>query len=111
MHRLSLYVGFLLLLSGCGRGVSDPGGNASDPPGAPSSRAAQPPDAPGKPPGVRLVKTSENLLRPDGFAPFEKGGGKEGETFVCDNGNDATVVRGFMHKIRLDQAKPEPVFA
>ena len=111
MRRLCWFVGLFVLLSGCPRGGSDPAGSDPGPAGTSSSSAAQPSGAPGKPPPVRLVKTSENLLRPDGFTPYEKGGDRKGETFVCDNGSDTTLMRGIMQKVQLNQAKPEPVFA
>jgi TolB-like protein len=104
MRRLLSYVGFLLLLCGCGRGVSDPGGGASGP------SAAQPAGAPGTPPAVRLVKTSENLLKPDRFDPCDKGFERQQDTFVCDNGAETNVVRGASQYLRLNQAKPEPFY-
>jgi len=121
MRRLSWYIGVLLVLSGCGRGASYPAesaeGKASNPPAGQSSPAAKPPgagqrsDTPAKSPATRLVKSSENLLKPDGFTPFEKGGDQEGETFLLDNGSDTAMIRGIMQRVKLDQAKPEPVFA
>ena len=55
-----------------------------------------------------MVKTSENLLRPDGFTPFEKGGQQQGEVFLCDNGSDRTMVRGFSQAVVLSQTNAEP---
>ena len=74
-------------------------------PQPPSPAAHHPPSA------IRLVKTSGNLLRPDGFTPFEKGGQQQGEVFLCDNGSDTAMIRGIMQKVELNQPEPEPVFA
>ena len=63
------------------------------------------------PPPVRLVKTSENLVSPDQFTPFEKGGQRQGELFLCDNGADPQIVRGLIQRVDLNQTTPEPIFA
>ena len=60
---------------------------------------------------TKLVKTSENLLKPSAFNPNEKGFDRKGDTFVCDNGSDGKAARGIMQVVTLEQTKPEPIFA
>ncbi|MDR2117127.1 MAG: hypothetical protein LBP87_12175 [Planctomycetaceae bacterium] len=60
---------------------------------------------------VRFEQMNENLLQPDQFQPYEKGFEKQGDVFVCDNGNDNTVKRGVLCRVILNQEQPLPIYA
>ncbi|MDR2757285.1 MAG: hypothetical protein LBC20_16425, partial [Planctomycetaceae bacterium] len=60
---------------------------------------------------VRFEQTSENLLQPDRFRPYEKGFEKQGDVFVCDNSNENNVRRGVLYSIVLNQEQPLPIYA
>lgn len=53
----------------------------------------------------------ENLLKPDGWRPWQKGFEREAEVFVCDNGADGEVQRGASQTVTLNQVRPEPIVA
>ncbi|MBL7152098.1 MAG: hypothetical protein ISS79_00150 [Phycisphaerae bacterium] len=53
----------------------------------------------------------ENLLKDDGWRPWQKGFERRGDAFICDNGADASVQRGVSQTVRLNQTKPEPIVA
>ena len=53
----------------------------------------------------------ENLLKPDGWRPWQKGFAREGATFVCDNAADPKVQRGASQTVVLNQTRPEPLVA
>jgi len=56
-------------------------------------------------------RTSENLLKADAWNPWEKGFGRDGPSFVCDNGSDASARRGAGQTVVLDQKTPQPIVA
>jgi len=60
---------------------------------------------------VRAEQAGPNLLKDDAWRPYEKGFQREAETFVCDNGTDASVRRGASQTVELDQRVPEPIVA
>lgn len=55
--------------------------------------------------------SGEDLLRPDGWQPYEQGFQKEGEVWVCDNGDDAKARRGLSQQVVLNQKEPAPIIA
>ena len=58
-----------------------------------------------------LKPTGEDLLKPDGWRPYEGGFRRDGDAFVCDNGTDAKALRGTSQTVVLDQTVPEPIVA
>lgn len=54
---------------------------------------------------------NDNLLRDDGWRPFELGFERRDGVIVCDNGGDAKARRGASQTVVLDQARPEPIVA
>ncbi len=60
---------------------------------------------------LKLRGTAENLLKPDGWQPWQKGFAREGDLFVCHNGADAKVQRGAGQSVVLNQSSPEPIVA
>ncbi len=52
-----------------------------------------------------------NLLKDDGWVAWQKGFVREGDAFVCDNGDDAGVQRGASQTITLNQTRAEPLIA
>ena len=56
-------------------------------------------------------QAKENLLRSDGWKPYEKGFEREGAWFVCNNGTDAKSRRGIVQNVDLNQVRPEPIVA
>lgn len=81
---------------------------------APAARA----EGPNPPADGQVVKAvlgtdnlGENLARPGAWHPYEKGFEREGEAFVCSNGQDAKARRGVAQTIVLDQKTPEPIVA
>ncbi len=55
--------------------------------------------------------SGENLLRPDGWRPYEQGFKTQGDVWVCDNGADAKARRGLRQHVVLDQKEPAPIVA
>lgn len=53
----------------------------------------------------------ENLLRDDRWGPWEDGFVREGDVFVCDNGEDASLNKGVGQTVVLDQVKAAPLIA
>jgi hypothetical protein len=53
----------------------------------------------------------ENLLKGDGWRPWQEGFEREGDAFVCDNGGDAQAQRGVSQTVTLNQTQPEPIVA
>ena len=60
---------------------------------------------------VRFEGAEQNLLRTDGFQPYETGFKLEDGIYVCDNGTDSNVRRGVAQSVTLNQEKPEPIVA
>jgi len=78
--------------------------------------AAQPPSSPVA--DGTLVKqvfdasdSGENLLEPNAWRPWREGFERDGELFLCDNGDDTKVQRGANQTVVLNQAIPEPIIA
>jgi len=68
--------------------------------------------------GVQVVKKvfrarqdGRNLLRPDGWRAWGKGFERQGDVFVCDNADDASVQRGVSQTVVLNQRTPIPIVA
>ncbi|MBN2270910.1 MAG: hypothetical protein JXN61_09870 [Sedimentisphaerales bacterium] len=53
----------------------------------------------------------ENLLKADAWRGWERGFGRDGNAFVCDNGGDSEVQRGVSQTVVLNQVEPEPIVA
>lgn len=60
---------------------------------------------------LALPETGENLLRPDAWRPWQAGFVRDGEMFVCDNGDQLQVQRGASQTVILNQTCPEPIVA
>ena len=60
---------------------------------------------------IRASAEQRNLLKPDGWRPWEKGFEREGDLFACDNGEDAEVQRGASQTVELNQVRPAPIVA
>jgi len=58
-----------------------------------------------------LRNAEENLLKPDAWRPWQKGFERQGNIFICDNGDDAQAQRGISQTVVLNQTKPEPIVA
>ncbi|MBW7991811.1 MAG: hypothetical protein FVQ84_17585 [Planctomycetes bacterium] len=58
-----------------------------------------------------LRDAEENLLKPDVWRPWQKGFERQGNIFICDNGDDAKAQRGISQAVVLNQSKPEPIVA
>ncbi len=59
---------------------------------------------------LRAQDTGTNLLKPDAWGPWQKGFVREGDMFVCDNG-DTPAHRGASQTVELNQTKPRPIVA
>lgn len=53
----------------------------------------------------------ENLLQQNAWRPWQKGFERQGNIFICDNGNDAQAQRGISQTVVLNQNKPGPIVA
>ncbi|MHC4536149.1 MAG: hypothetical protein ACYS6K_19535, partial [Planctomycetota bacterium] len=53
----------------------------------------------------------KNLLKQNAWRPWQKGFERQGNIFICDNGNDAQSQRGVSQTVVLNQRKPEPIIA
>ena len=60
---------------------------------------------------VRFQNADQNLLRPDGFHPYEAGFESADGVFLCDNGSDISARRGVAQTVTLHQSRPEPIVA
>ena len=60
---------------------------------------------------VRFENTAPNLLRTDGFRPYEAGFQFENGIYICDNGSDTKVTRGAAQTVTLNQTQPDPIVA
>ncbi|MCP4453017.1 MAG: hypothetical protein GY809_16260, partial [Planctomycetes bacterium] len=54
---------------------------------------------------------SENLIKADAWRPWQAGFVRQGDVFVCDNGQDGQVQRGASQTVTLNQVQPEPIIA
>ena len=52
-----------------------------------------------------------DLLKSDAWSGWEKGFVKEGDLFVCDNGQESGVQRGAVQRVELNQTEPLPLLA
>ena len=60
---------------------------------------------------LALSETDENLLQPDAWRPWQAGFVRDGELFVCDNGDQLQAQRGASQTVVLNQTRPEPIVA
>lgn len=90
--RFAVLVGFLLAAS-----IAAVGGEAGD---GSVSKARFAPGTGG-----------ENLLKPEGWQPTDKGFQMDGNVFVLDNGADAEARRGASQYVALNQKAPAPIIA
>lgn len=60
---------------------------------------------------LRIDQQAKNLLSDDGWRPYERGFQRDGAALVCDNATDASVRRGAVHSVVLNQTRPEPIVA
>ena len=56
-------------------------------------------------------QAGENLLKPEGWRPYEKGFQRSGPWFVCDNAGDTDAHRGLNQSVELNQTTPAPIVA
>jgi hypothetical protein len=52
-----------------------------------------------------------NLIKPNAWRLWQKGFKRQGNLFICDNGNDSQAQRGISQTVILNQRKPEPIVA
>lgn len=60
---------------------------------------------------VRADDASPNRLQPERWQPWKSGFESQENTFVCDNGDDASAQRGASQTVVLNQTRPEPIVA
>ncbi len=60
---------------------------------------------------LKSADAGENLLKGDGWVGWQQGFVRQGDVFLCDNGDDSRVQRGASQTITLNQTRPEPIFA
>ncbi|MBM4089276.1 MAG: hypothetical protein FJ276_07585 [Planctomycetes bacterium] len=60
---------------------------------------------------IRVEESGENLLKPDGWQPWQAGFAREGSVLACDNGTDAAAQRGASQTVTLNQRVAEPIVA
>ncbi|MCP4608586.1 MAG: hypothetical protein GY845_07720 [Planctomycetes bacterium] len=53
----------------------------------------------------------KNLIKQNAWRPWHKGFERQGNIFICDNGDDAQAQRGVSQAVVLNQTKPEPIVA
>ena len=58
-----------------------------------------------------LRDAEENLLKQNAWRPWQKGFERQGNIFICDNGDDAQAQRGISQTVVLNQTRPEPIVA
>ena len=58
-----------------------------------------------------LNETTDNLLEPDAWQPYQDGYVMDGEFFLCDNGTDDQVYRGVVQTVTLNQTSSQPIVA
>ena len=58
-----------------------------------------------------LRDAEENLIKQNAWRPWHKGFERQGNIFICDNGDDAQAQRGISQTVVLNQTKPEPIVA
>jgi len=56
-------------------------------------------------------QAGQNLLKADGWRPFEQGFTRDGDAFACDNGAESSARRGASQTIVLNQKEPQPIIA
>ena len=52
-----------------------------------------------------------NVLKADAYGPYVTGFERQGDVFVCDNGDDAAARRGVCQRVVLNQTVPQPIVA
>jgi hypothetical protein len=60
---------------------------------------------------LTTTSAGENLLKADAWRGWQTGFAREGDTFVCDNGAEATAQRGASQSVTLNQKVAAPVVA
>ncbi|MCL4207693.1 MAG: hypothetical protein KJ000_34855 [Pirellulaceae bacterium] len=60
---------------------------------------------------LRAERAGENLLRSDGWRAWSEGFQRQGDHFLCDNGDDARVQRGAGQTVVLNQRVAAPIVA
>ncbi len=60
---------------------------------------------------VRAEQAGPNLLQADAWRAYEKGFLPEADALLCDNGSEATLRRGAVQTVELNQRVPEPIVA
>jgi len=55
--------------------------------------------------------SGENLLKPNAWRPWHEGFQRDGDLFVCDNGDDTKIQSGATQTVVLNQEVPEPIVA
>jgi hypothetical protein len=60
---------------------------------------------------LNLRDAGKNLLKQNAWRPWQKGFERQGNIFICDNGDDAQAQRGVSQTVVLNQTKPEPIIA
>jgi hypothetical protein len=60
---------------------------------------------------LQADRAGENLLRPDGWRAWSEGFQRQGDFFLCDNGDDARVQRGAGQTVVLNQRVAAPIVA
>ncbi|MDR0871683.1 MAG: hypothetical protein LBN39_12920 [Planctomycetaceae bacterium] len=55
--------------------------------------------------------SGENLAVPERVGAYDKGFTKDGNEFVCDNGDDVKTGRGIVFAVNLNQTEPAPIRA
>ncbi len=60
---------------------------------------------------LKAQDAGKNLLDSGAWRPWGEGFVREGEVFICDNGDNAQAQRGASQTVTLDQTRPEPIIA
>jgi len=60
---------------------------------------------------ILVLQGGENVVKPDGWHPYQKGFQRDGDAWLCVNGDDLKAQRGVSQTIVLDQTKPSPFVA
>ena len=60
---------------------------------------------------ILVLQSGENLVKPDAWGPYQKGFQREGDAWMCTNGDDLKAQRGVTQTVTLNQTKPSPIVA